>query len=112
MQKRALSVTEQVNSFLTFVDAVGAQPRARASRFVSGLAKDIFEAVFELIPAGTLSPDPAFAGLDPDFLGFSRYTFRYGRIEGLYASSPDHVILLNLHIAVAGFEEFAAERVA
>jgi hypothetical protein len=112
MRKRALSVTEQANSVLTFVDAVGSQPGARRSRFISELAKDVFEAVFQHIPAGTLDHDPVYAGLDPHFAGYSRYTFRHGRIEGLYASSPDEVILLNLHIAATGFQELAAERVA
>lgn len=94
---RSLSVTNQVNDFLTLVDAAGSVRGQRASHFVSQLAKDTYDAAFYYVPSGKLTII-AYEGIDPHFEGYSRYRFEHGLVQGLYASSPDHVILLELRI--------------
>jgi hypothetical protein len=112
MAKRTLSVSDQANNFLILVEEVGSHLPGRRSHFVSQLSRDIFEALFCLLPEGKLTVDPEYLGVDADFSGFSRYAFTHGRVRGVYASSPDHVIVLELRIAGETFEELLAEAVA
>jgi hypothetical protein len=95
---RDLSLSEQAYGFLILVDAAGSIPRQSPSRFVSLLAKDVYDVVFDYIPSGRLLENPVYQGLDPDFPGYSRYVFSHGRVRGAYSSTASHVILLELRI--------------
>jgi hypothetical protein len=98
MGKRALSLTKQADEFLLLVIAAGSIRGQWPTRFISALTLDAYEAVFKHIPEGTLPEDPTYQDVDPDFEGYSRYTFSHGRLTGVYASSPKHVVILELRI--------------
>ena|SRR5581483_1040692 len=116
MAKRALSVSNKANHFLCLVDAAGSIKGQKPPRFISLLAKDVYEVLFDLLPEGRLSENPVYQGRDPDFPGYSRYDFNHRSIAGTYASTAEHVILLDLRLAPRLpdelFKEEAAEQVA
>ncbi len=99
MLKRALSVSKQADEFLSMVVAAGSIPGERPSCFVSRVSRTLFELVFVRIPTGIFAEPPTYEGVDPHFEGYSRYKFCIGNVAGTYASTPEHVIVLELRLA-------------
>ena len=89
---RNLSITDQAAQFLERYQRLLARDGC-PHWYTEAVAGDLLEALIK-ISRGALKCAPTYVGVDPDFPGYSRYTFSQGAVFGIYSSCGDAVILV------------------